>query len=188
MVQRSTTCTSMGPPPFGSGNEHGEPPALHHADTSMGPPPFGSGNEGLRLLGAIQQVTSMGPPPFGSGNHAQSTEAVRDALTSMGPPPFGSGNVSTVEAVDHRLSSTEVGLQWGHRLSVVETARERGRRRRLGRTSMGPPPFGSGNCPTRWTWCPSVVLQWGHRLSVVETPQSTRPNCQVVTNGATAFR
>ena len=57
-------------------------------------------------------------------------------------------------------------LQWGHRLSVVETVTMSGRQLR------------------------SPMLQWGHRLSVVETSSSGWWRVAVLTgfNGATAFR
>ena len=37
----------------------------------------------------------------------------------MGPPPFGSGNYSALTGSGFALAA----LQWGHRLSAVETAR-----------------------------------------------------------------
>ena len=59
----------------------------------------------------------------------------------MGPPPFGGGNIS------YRTSATAHmwRLQWGHRLSAVETriAEEYHCAQRT--ASMGPPPFGGGN-------------------------------------------
>ena len=58
----------------------------------------------------------------------------------MGPPPFGSGNLKSLT-----ITTWLPGLQWGHRLSVVET-------------------WGG-----RLRWIDSSRLQWGHRLSVVET-------------------
>ena len=85
-------------------------------------------------------------------------------------------------------------LQWGHRLSAMETAggRRNARygcrpfngatafqrwKRRVGdetpvwlSPSMGPPPFSDGNVrmgPTKPAWL--MTLQWGHRLSAMET-------------------
>ena len=83
----------------------------------------------------------------------------------MGPPPFGSGNSwhagdpganGTALQWGHRLSAVEtipmyddavgvITLQWGHRLSAVETA-----------------SIASVSCA-------AIMLQWGHRLSAVET-------------------
>ena len=81
----------------------------------------------------------------------------------MGPPPFGDGN-SSVLSHSRVVSST---LQWGHRLSAMETGYE--------------PAVGLYTV---------VQLQWGHRLSAMETSKSlwtisTREECF---NGATAFR
>ena len=84
----------------------------------------------------------MGPPPFGSGNH-QLNPFLQDAYLVL---QWG-----------HRLSAVETGmcvrywkgrflwLQWGHRLSAVETARWHHALGDLRLASMGPPPFGSGN-------------------------------------------
>ena len=79
----------------------------------------------------------------------------------MGPPAFAGGN--------HRgkLRRLNVGqLQWGHRLSPVETT---------GRSRL---------------WKSGETLQWGHRLSPVETRMvsaccAARP---AGFNGATGFR
>ena len=109
----------------------------------------------------------------------------------MGPPPFGGGN-----RLREKLSSPGVGrLQWGHRLSAVETLPGgEGKTLAIG-ASMGPPPFGGGNIAAghqarnehrsfngatafrRWklNTCRGGFLshpgelQWGHRLSAVET-------------------
>ena len=86
----------------------------------------------------------------------------------MGPPPFGSGNMRRCRALrvrnfglqwGHRLSVVEttspsrrgsihLRLQWGHRLSVVETRGPGQSARQRAEASMGPPPFGSGNTLT----------------------------------------
>ena len=84
----------------------------------------------------------------------------------MGPPPFGDGNTSNPVAI----GSAFVHLQWGHRLSAMETRESHNKYvhgevafngatafRRWKRESpilstytvrwpsMGPPPFGDGN-------------------------------------------
>ena len=41
--------------------------------------------------------------------------------------------------------TSEVELQWGHRLSAVETGKYDKRVERGELASMGPPPFGGGN-------------------------------------------
>ena len=60
---------------------------------------------------------------------------------SMGPPPFGSGNPNVYDCHVYGYDT----LQWGHRLSAVETTRESEYDEE------------------------TILLQWGHRLSAVET-------------------
>ena len=88
----------------------------------------------------------------------------REYPASMGPPPFGDGNAACLFIIigkawlqwGHRLSAMEtwiisgIGtpspwLQWGHRLSAMEA------------TAL------SACWTVRWS------LQWGHRLSAMET-------------------
>ena len=85
---------------------------------------------------------------------------------AMGPPPFGSGNSGSGTFTE----ATPSALQWGHRLSAVETVRSLGGVDVDRPAAMGPPPFGSGNFWVRHCALGSLnVLQWGHRLSAVET-------------------
>ena len=63
---------------------------------------------------------------------------------SMGPPPFGDGNSTGVTLLAARFRQ----LQWGHRLSAMETPK--------------PGPDASYE----------EMLQWGHRLSAMETFQT----------------
>ncbi len=84
---------------------------------------------------------SMGPPPFDGGNHVPDYKTIMYRSASMGPPPFDGGNFHPAI----RAGPLQAKLQWGHRLSTVET-----------------PPAAAG------TWA-SLLLQWGHRLSTVET-------------------
>ena len=88
---------------------------------------------------AFQRNPSMGPPPFSDGKHRE---------PSMGPP---------LSAMETFQGSCSTSLQWGHRLSAMETCRV---------------AVGVGR--------PYALLQWGHRLSAMETfvPR---------VNGATAF-
>ena len=111
---------SMGPPPFGDGNRlepaecKGERPP-----PSMGPPPFGDGNqqEHPENRGGLQPP-SMGPPPFGDGNLKRRRDAPASLVgPSMGPPPFGDGNLDSITTA----FTEAVSLQWGHRLSAMET-------------------------------------------------------------------
>ena len=132
----------------------------------------------------------MGPPPFGDGNLQVVDTFYKQALVaSMGPPPFGDGNFPEGTVGDllyelqwgHRLSAMETMvvlllllatllLQWGHRLSAMETM-ERGSRKPVPLlwASMGPPPFGDGNMGEQAIPRTLGRLQWGHRLSAMET-------------------
>ncbi len=86
----------------------------------------------------------------------------------------------------HRLSPVEtyvcalwqglpIKLQWGHRLSPVETLSGSPGVECFSSASMGPPAFAGGNIPDHAVFRPRKVLQclhrarWGHRLSPVET-------------------
>ena len=112
----SSKVPSMGPPPFGDGNSSGGGRRRRWPCPSMGPPPFGDGNDEL-----LELITALSNP-------------------SMGPPPFGDGNLPwtvDVEFVD--------ALQWGHRLSAMETVVNRRVHFQCHVPSMGPPPFGDGN-------------------------------------------
>ena len=110
----------------------------------------------------------------------------------MGPPPFGDGNLNLPGGLvnqlqwGHRLSAMETQpllnipgmvsvLQWGHRLSAMETVRVTRPKRVLFHASMGPPPFGDGNMTDPKTGVTvECKLQWGHRLSAMET-ETARP-------------
>ena len=109
----------------------------------------------------------MGPPPFGDGNIADLPGLpFPETDPSMGPPPFGDGN----EAYRYHLRSNIPGLQWGHRLSAMET-------------HMADPAVGALTFLLQWghrlsametsdpvcTTLPVTILQWGHRLSAMET-------------------
>ena len=109
---------------------------------SMGPPPFGDGNLCPVPAWWPGGEPSMGPPPFGDGNHPpQSGWPQRTTSPSMGPPPFGDGNIDTGTQIRRGAS----GLQWGHRLSAMETPPQSSWPHRTTSPSMGPPPFGDGN-------------------------------------------
>ena len=155
-----------------SAMETGRPEEAHHlpGDPSMGPPPFGDGNPAAGYRARGVGVPSMGPPPFGDGNPvANGATAFR---RRMGPP---SDTLTHTLQWGHRLSAMETrhnpantasvsrrsDLQWGHRLSAMETARRVAVDAKVKRT-----------------------LQWGHRLSAMETRKSSTRT----TGGATAFR
>ena len=65
------------------------------------------------------RLPSMGPPPFGDGNLDRLTVADGAELAPlMGPPPFGDGNNANVDQAFKKAYE----LQWGHRLSAMETS------------------------------------------------------------------
>ena len=129
----------------------------------MGPPPFGSGNERERLAEHMAIRPSMGPPPFGSGNSRNLPPPTPPVQTFNGATAFRQWK----RAMPKKRKKSGQSLQWGHRLSAVET--------RIIPDNLG----ASAGC-----------LQWGHRLSAVETgpgpPALTCPPRPF--NGATAFR
>ena len=108
---------------------------------SMGPPPFGDGNwQGRRLLPRYRTHLQWGHrlSAMETGDLEASISPSTGGLPSMGPPPFGDGNAWRNDSDWRRL---ERGLQWGHRLSAMETS----------------------GCHHQ------LALQWGHRLSAMET-------------------
>ena len=176
---------------------------------SMGPPPFGSGNNlgtdwTLYIVSAFNGATA-----FRQWKHSARHNGLVSGKPSMGPPPFGSGNIRRVT-----MASSRANLQWGHRLSAVETFGA-SQWPRLGQTfngatafrqwkrddrhvvhvhgqdpSMGPPPFGSGNSPLPQPLCgppcafngATAFRQWKHAIAA-------RLKVEVLAfNGATAFR
>ena len=174
----------------------------------MGPPPFGSGNLELAGLKPLSGRGFNGATAFRQWKHRR--YGVRPAgpgRASMGPPPFGSGN--TGGTVFDRLDRGE--LQWGHRLSAVETPAVRCSTGWTGASFNGATAFRQwkpqrlkgthksslcfngatafrhvyrGNRPD------GLGLQWGHRLSAVETPavRCSTGWTGASFNGATAFR
>ena len=104
----------------------------------------------------------MGPPPFGDGNLAGIDSGWQVVVPSMGPPPFGDGNSRLMEQTPARYPC----LQWGHRLSAMETRQVVGGHHLFAAPSMGPPPFGDGNAGLH----------------------SCQVRCTLAFNGATAFR
>ena len=116
--------------------------------------------------GPDHHVPSMGPPPFGDGNvDTHQLRRSHSLRPSMGPPPFGDGNcqnasrwgffssslqwghrLSAMEtSVDRTSSALRMALQWGHRLSAMETYSKAACIASSQGPSMGPPPFGDGN-------------------------------------------
>ena len=133
---------------------------------SMGPPPFGDGNHELHCLQQEVAVPSMGPPPFGDGNAPSGPPwppripAFNGATAFRRWKPYDSGG--------NHVSGADF-LQWGHRLSAMETC---GRCKGC-RTGE---PFNGATAFRRWKLpqgpgchTPGNRLQWGHRLSAMET-------------------
>ena len=86
------------------------------AKNELGPSPEGDGNSREVAESQRQRDASMGPPPFGDGNCYTTDRGCTRLRASMGPPPFGDGNCYTTD----RAAPAYV-LQWGHRLSAMET-------------------------------------------------------------------
>jgi hypothetical protein len=122
---------------------------------------------------------SMGPPPFDGGNfrplcRGPITLAAFNGATAFRRWKPWDGLTTTI---------TDFTLQWGHRLSTVETASKSVGNREEIDPSMGPPPFGVGagivlsleptveTASERARMTGTEILQWGHRLSTVETGQ-----------------
>ncbi len=154
---------SMGPPPFGDGkHRRGRLPPRQKCRASMGPPPFGDGNPDNLSDGFLWNGASMGPPPFGDGKRLVMAE-----MSASGVPLQWGHRLSAMETASIRLTiDCDIPLQWGHRLSAMESS------------------------PSRISPVWSTLLQWGHRLSAMESSGSAsgvgmRQPCF---NGATAFR
>ena len=193
----------MVPPPFGDGNPlfNSERPAASSNGTAFnGATAFQRWKRRLAVnlyLLVSSGLPSMGPPPFSDGNFVDAAIADfygRVPIPSMGPPPFSDGNTSGMSQ-SARRNRQMVNLQWGHRLSAMET-RASGLRRHAfaaGRSfngatafrrwkledirhmlkagalyvaSMGPPPFGDGNSVTSF----SVDGPLGHAASMGPPP------------------
>ena len=132
---------------------------------SMGPPPFGDGNQLVQDGLVAEGAPSMGPPPFGDGNRDLLRVEGHHRHPSMGPPPFGDGNRVGDAGQLPRVVPSGLYLQWGHRLSAMETTAG------IGLLAAG------------------ITLQWGHRLSAMETGPPARGAAHPPAfNGATAFR
>ena len=179
---------SMGPPPFGSGNKvptngtvtsgirlqwghrlsavETRPYQRIHSlgyHASMGPPPFGSGNMTSSWPCGIFWMGFNGATAFRQWKRRERPQHPQLFLcASMGPPPFGSGNERSAQY----LSGAVKTLQWGHRLSAVET---RWPRRN---TPQSPPSFNGA----------TAFRQWKHQGRPGTKPRTRR------FNGATAFR
>ena len=132
---------------------------------SMGPPPFGDGNYRISFNGATAFRRWKQRPPDSTPSMFS---AMRNTIRQLSSgPPFGDGNLTVpVLFVLYGI------LQWGHRLSAMETTT-------VGYS--GRPSSGTFNGATAFRrWKPVLqpgpalrgvirYLQWGHRLSAMET-------------------
>ncbi len=180
----------MGPPAFAGGNKARLSPLLCQPHASMGPPAFAGGNMGRGRGGASEGQASMGPPAFAGGNFPPFGGVPPLHCASMGPPAFAGGNLQTEMSLGQAGSGFNgatgfrrwkpapdgpggpgvLPLQWGHRLSPVETIWRTAHSERPSVASMGPPAFAGGNgTASRLAIMNGCGLQWGHRLSPVET-------------------
>ena len=83
--------------------------------------------------------------------------------------------------ISGHIRARMLGLQWGHRLSAMETEEQIADDAITGDASMGPPPFGDGNSVTvPITVSAAYSLQWGHRLSAMESHPYDLPARQAV--------
>ena len=156
----------------------------------MGPPPFSDGNPGRPRVLVDMESPSMGPPPFSDGNAPSGSITRASFATFNGAtafqrwklaccwPTLPAGRCSFNGATAFQRWKPErcryrvavlADLQWGHRLSAMETAAvafdrnvqwclQWGHRLSAMETSHS-------NCAM---WC-LLSLQWGHRLSAMET-------------------
>ena len=92
--------------------------------------------------GGLEQAAaaSMGPPPFGDGN------GLCPRWTGAGRCCFnGATAFRRWKQVPASRNTRPTGsLQWGHRLSAMETGYAHGGLEQAAAASMGPPPFGDG--------------------------------------------
>ena len=129
---------------------------------------------------------SMGPPPFGDGKPRYRPDIRFPTCASMGPPPFGDGKA--LPPLSHIPSHMQ--LQWGHRLSAMESHPTGNLVIGHGYASMGPPPFGDGKGlgPLDGGSEPVASMgppPFGDGKLGPATRKSARSRCF---NGATAFR
>ena len=156
----------MEPPPFGDGNVTGIG-QIETAGTILQWSHRLSAMETSRTDDSPVRRTSL---QWSHRLSAMETSRVSTCTTgrgvpSMEPPPFGDGNLRSTPSPAHSTASFNgatafrrwkrtmmmksiggtLNLQWGHRLSAMETHHDDEVHRRHSQPSMGPPPFGDGN-------------------------------------------
>ena len=185
-------------------------PASNLADASMGPPPFGSGNQTCFAVSVTTRTLQWGhrlsavETGLQQHGYASPEHGFNGATAFRQWKPATTGK--TREPSTSCFNGATAFRQWKHDGSIRgfripicfngATAFRQWKPHRRDRevgdfiASMGPPPFGSGNFSWRHSFSPNATLQWGHRLSAVETRDTRtgpdRPHWRF--NGATAFR
>ena len=151
----------------------------------MGPPPFSDGNLLLHPFFKRRYTPFNGATAFQRWKQRIDRGVGRANLPSMGPPPFSDGNSETLE-----WPSSVMVLQWGHRLSAMETLRIMWDAVIGARPSMGPPPFSDGNfllrllvTGARHTFNGATAFQRWKRGNIVGGQEA-----EATFNGATAFQ
>ena len=131
---------SMGPPPFGDGKGVEVNAVVRAGDASMGPPPFGDGK--LWIDGGYDccERASMRPPPFGDGKTCGNTSRCPSTSSFNGATAFRRWKAPATRCG----LLPQLSLQWGHRLSAMESLLWGGMEAVNEGASMGPPPFGDG--------------------------------------------
>ncbi len=108
---------------------------------SMGPPTYIGGN--IVSFGACtaNSTASMGPPTYIGGNFSYAGVIAKSICSaSMGPPTYIGGN-----HVGEPHANLHCTLQWGHRLTSVETTSVYHVNFLFPEASMGPPTYIGGN-------------------------------------------
>ena len=130
----------------------------------MGPPPFGDGKGNTSLTIGIVEVASMGPPPFGDGKRASRRRRRRRVRSFNGATAFrrwkGAGS--------YQLAGANVRLQWGHRLSAMESGVNSAGQKDLNELQWGHRLSAMESMIANEIPTGMNPLQWGHRLSAME--------------------
>ena len=131
----------------------------------MGPRPLGRGIAVPGLCDTLRAPASMGPRPLGRGIRPdEHHSAPRGRRLQWGH------DLSVVESALSAASKPRRNpLQWGHDLSVVESGAAREQGLVVRQASMGPRPLGRGIRFASSRTSRRTRLQWGHDLSVVES-------------------
>ena len=108
---------------------------------------------------------SMGPPPFGDGKLSMALKKIISPMSFNGATAFRRWKV----ILEFRREVYQRELQWGHRLSAMESYTISRVVAGVGFASMGPPPFGDGKMGAMGNIQGVIMLQWGHRLSAMES-------------------